>query len=93
MNSNKLIVTYLGDPNEPWMPVKIRSLCVNDIDENNIFLIQNKIKKSFDSLSNQPKRHTYGMLKMEAGIELADLQELMGHSNPSTTLMYGQVSE
>lgn len=38
-------------------------------------------------------RHTYGMLKMEAGIELADLQELMGHSNPSTTLRYGSVTE
>lgn len=38
-------------------------------------------------------RHTYGMLKMESGIELADLQQLLGHSNPSTTLTYGRVSE
>lgn len=38
-------------------------------------------------------RHTYAMLSMEAGIELTDLQHLLGHSNPSTTLIYGQVSE
>jgi site-specific recombinase XerD len=38
-------------------------------------------------------RHTYATLSMDAGIELADLQQLMGHSNPSTTLVYSQVSE
>jgi site-specific recombinase XerD len=38
-------------------------------------------------------RHTYATLSMDAGIELADLQHLMGHSNPSTTLVYSQVSE
>jgi integrase/recombinase XerD len=38
-------------------------------------------------------RHTFATLSMDAGIELADLQHLMGHSNPSTTLVYSQVSE
>lgn len=38
-------------------------------------------------------RHTFAMLSMDAGIELTDLQHLMGHSNPATTLVYGTVSE
>jgi site-specific recombinase XerD len=38
-------------------------------------------------------RHTYATLSMDAGIELADLQHLLGHSNPGTTLIYSNVSE
>lgn len=38
-------------------------------------------------------RHTFGNLSMDAGIELADLQHLLGHSSPSTTLTYASVSE
>lgn len=38
-------------------------------------------------------RHTFATLSMDAGIELTDLQHLMGHSNPATTLIYGTVSE
>lgn len=38
-------------------------------------------------------RHTFAQLSMDAGIELSDLQHLMGHSNPSTTLIYSNVSE
>lgn len=38
-------------------------------------------------------RHSFAGLSMEAGIELADLQYLMRHSNPSTTLVYANVSE
>lgn len=38
-------------------------------------------------------RHTFANLSMEAGIELADLQHLMGHSSPGTTLIYTNVSE
>lgn len=38
-------------------------------------------------------RHTFANLSMEAGIELADLQHLLGHSNPGTTLIYTNVSE
>jgi site-specific recombinase XerD len=38
-------------------------------------------------------RHTFANLSMDVGIELADLQHLMGHSNPSTTLVYASVSE
>lgn len=38
-------------------------------------------------------RHTFANLSMDAGIELADLQHLMGHSDPATTLVYASVSE
>lgn len=38
-------------------------------------------------------RHTFAQLATDAGIELSDLQQLMGHSSPSTTLTYSQVSE
>ena len=38
-------------------------------------------------------RHTFATLSTDAGIDLADLQHLMGHSNPSTTLIYANVSE
>jgi site-specific recombinase XerD len=38
-------------------------------------------------------RHTFASLSMDAGIELADLQSLMGHSSPSTTLIYSSVSD
>ena len=30
---------------------------------------------------------------MDNGIQLGDLQQLLGHSNPSTTLRYVEVSE
>lgn len=38
-------------------------------------------------------RHTFATLAMDAGIELADLQHLLGHENPATTLCYAPVSE
>ena len=38
-------------------------------------------------------RHTFATLAMDNGIELGDLQQLLGHSNPSTTLRYATVSE
>ena len=38
-------------------------------------------------------RHTFANLSMDSGIELADLQHLLGHSNPATTLIYTNVSE
>lgn len=38
-------------------------------------------------------RHTFATLSTDAGIDLADLQHLMGHSNPGTTLIYANVSE
>ena len=38
-------------------------------------------------------RHTFATLAMENGIELGDLQQLLGHSNPGTTLRYAEVSE
>lgn len=38
-------------------------------------------------------RHTFATLAIENGIELGDLQQLLGHSNPSTTLRYVSVSE
>lgn len=44
-------------------------------------------------LTPHTMRHTFAQLSMDSGIELADLQHLMGHSNPSTTLIYASVSE
>jgi site-specific recombinase XerD len=51
---------------------------------------QSKIKKK---LHPHVMRHTFATLSMDAGIELADLQHLMGHSDPATTLVYASVSE
>lgn len=38
-------------------------------------------------------RHTTATLLMENGAELADVQHILGHENPSTTLIYAHVSE
>ncbi|OIJ12648.1 integrase [Anaerobacillus alkalilacustris] len=38
-------------------------------------------------------RHTFGTLAMENGADLADVQKLLGHEDPSTTLVYAHVSE
>ena len=38
-------------------------------------------------------RHTFALLSTNQGVDLADLQHLLGHSNPSTTLIYTNVSE
>ena len=38
-------------------------------------------------------RHTMATLAIDNGIELGDLQQLLGHTNPSTTLRYTSVSE
>lgn len=38
-------------------------------------------------------RHSMATIAIENGIELGDLQQLLGHSNPSTTLRYVIVSE
>jgi site-specific recombinase XerD len=61
------------------------------------------IQQEIDAIEKQSKinkklhphvmRHTFATLSMDAGIELADLQHLMGHSDPATTLVYASVSE
>lgn len=38
-------------------------------------------------------RHTFATLAMENGADLADVQQLLGHEDPSTTLVYSHVSE
>lgn len=55
-----------------------------------------KVEKSAKlnkKLTPHVMRHTFAQLATDAGIELGDLQQLMGHSNPSTTLTYSRVSE
>jgi len=44
-------------------------------------------------LTSHVMRHTFATLAIDAGIELADLQHLLGHENPSTTLRYTSLSE
>lgn len=38
-------------------------------------------------------RHTYATLSADQGIDIADLQHLLGHEDPSTTLVYAHVTE
>ncbi|WP_299090327.1 site-specific tyrosine recombinase/integron integrase [uncultured Metabacillus sp.] len=38
-------------------------------------------------------RHTFATLAMENGADLADVQQLLGHVDPATTLVYSHVSE
>lgn len=38
-------------------------------------------------------RHTMATLAMDSGIELGDLQQLLGHESANTTLRYAEVSE
>lgn len=38
-------------------------------------------------------RHTKAMLMMENGADLADVQQILGHENPSTTQIYAHISE
>ncbi|MEK4702009.1 tyrosine-type recombinase/integrase [Solibacillus sp. FSL R7-0668] len=38
-------------------------------------------------------RHTFAQLSLDNGMELADLQALMGHENADTTARYAQVSD
>lgn len=38
-------------------------------------------------------RHTFGTSKINSGMPLSVLQELMGHENPSTTLIYSKMND
>ncbi|QGG51631.1 tyrosine-type recombinase/integrase [Lysinibacillus pakistanensis] len=56
----------------------------------------NKIKLSSQvkkPLTPHVMRHTFATLSMDSGIELTDLQHLLGHEDPATTLRYAPVSE
>lgn len=61
--------------------------------------IQYQVKKiKIASCINKPlhphiMRHTFAQLNLDAGMELADLQALMGHEKADTTARYAQVSE
>jgi site-specific recombinase XerD len=58
--------------------------------------IVDKIKeraKLSKNLTPHVFRHTKATLMMESGADLADVQQILGHENPSTTLIYAQVSE
>ena len=38
-------------------------------------------------------RHTFAQLSLDAGMEVSDLQAIMGHTNPNTTSRYAQASD
>lgn len=52
-----------------------------------------QVAKPSKLLTPHVMRHTFATLSMDAGIELADLQHLLGHEDPATTLRYAPVSE
>jgi integrase/recombinase XerD len=54
--------------------------------------IQTRAKVS-KKLTPHVFRHTFATLAMENGADLADVQQLLGHEDPSTTLIYSNVSE
>ena len=45
------------------------------------------------SLTQHVFRHTMAAISLNNGTESADLQSLLGHNNPATTLLYAKVSE
>ena len=61
--------------------------------------IRNIINKVASRVSTSKKvtphvfRHSMATNAINNGIELGDLQQLLGHSNPATTLRYTMVSE
>jgi site-specific recombinase XerD len=66
------------------------------ISTRNIERIIDKIEKRAKiskKLTPHVFRHTFATLAMENGADLADVQQLLGHENPSTTLVYAHVSE
>jgi integrase/recombinase XerD len=70
----------------PYRPMGIRAI------QREVDAIE-KASKITKNLHPHVMRHTFATLSMDAGIELADLQHLMGHSDPATTLVYASVSE
>lgn len=70
----------------PFRQMKSRSI------QDEISNIKNKSNVS-KNVHPHTLRHTMATLAMENGIELGDLQQLLGHENPSTTLRYAAVSE
>jgi len=54
--------------------------------------IESRVKLS-KKLTPHVFRHTFATLSMENGADLADVQHLLGHEDPSTTLIYSHVSE
>jgi len=58
--------------------------------------IVDKIEQRVDlskKLTPHVFRHSFATLAMENGAKLEDVQHILGHSNPSTTLVYAAVSE
>jgi site-specific recombinase XerD len=45
------------------------------------------------TLSAHSLRHTAGTLGLRAGADLRKVQDLLGHSNPSTTAIYAHVND
>lgn len=67
---------------------KMQNKSIQDVVEK--IAVRTNIQKN---ITPHVMRHTMATLAMENGIELGDLQQLLGHSNPGTTLRYAEVSE
>lgn len=64
--------------------------------DRNIERIVDKIEqraKISKKLTPHTFRHTKATLMMESGADLADVQQILGHERPETTLVYAHVSE
>lgn len=69
---------------------------IRKMSDRNIERIIDKIEKRSKiskKLTPHVFRHTFAQLAMENGADLADVQHLLGHEDPATTLIYSHVSE
>ncbi len=102
----KWLKRYLGTRADPFIPLFIRysgkKMQENDFDGESLRitprsiqrLIKKYVKRSGISIDATPHtlRHTYATGLLSEGADLREVQELLGHSNVSTTQIYTHVT-